>query len=556
MFAPFFLLFRLFALCLALLALTPNATWAQDAADPVRADEETEEPPGTFRAWVVVDGEQLFELRGTTALPASERAAKVAERITTAAAASEAPLVEIQIQPSDLGPTIVAENVYLTTVTMADATMEDIDLEVLAQLQAEAITTAIVKYRAGRSEEGRIGSAINVGGWSLLFAVFVVALIFIRRRLKTWVDRVVGRWFASVETATNKKVQAEAIAALVRYGVNIVLLGIFFVGFYYYLSAVLLAFAETRAIAEVLLVYVTEPILNIVFGIIGFVPNMIVLALIAAFTTYFIKGLRVFFDAVEAGTFRLADFEPHWINPTFNICRFVTILLALVFAFPYIPGSDSAAFQGLTIILGATLSLGSNSVVANMLSGLFVIYRRSTNLGDRIKIGEHVGDVVQNKLMETHIKSIKNELISIPNAQLMNSEVINYTHKIDGRGLLIHTTVGIGYEEPSEKIEAMLIEAARRTRDLKKSPPPFVLWAGLADYAINYQINAYSTRGSSIPRILSDLHRNIVAVFNENAVQIMTPSYIADPEVAKIPTAPWDGHLAHITQPGDPAKVR
>lgn len=159
-------------------------------------------------------------------------------------------------------------------------------------------------------------------------------------------------------------------------------------------------------------------------------------------------------------------------------------------------------------------------------------------------VGDQIGDVVEIKMMETLIKSVKNEMVSIPNAQLLNSEVVNYSRKIDGRGLLVHTTVGIGYEEPQNKVEAMLIEAARRTRDLKKSPAPFVLWANLADYAINYQINAFTTRGSSLPRILSDLHRNIVDVFNENGVQIMTPSYMADPEKPKVPTQPWDGKLA------------
>ena len=152
-----------------------------------------------------------------------------------------------------------------------------------------------------------------------------------------------------------------------------------------------------------------------------------------------------------------------------------------------------------------------------------MIYRRSTSIGDRIKLGDHVGDVIEIKLMETHLKSIKNELISIPNAQLLNSEVVNYSKRIDGSGLLLHTTVGIGYEEPPKKIEAMLIEAAGRTKGLKARPEPFVLWSALADYAINYQVNAYTTRGNSIPKIKSDLHRHIVDVFNENKVQIIPP---------------------------------
>jgi small-conductance mechanosensitive channel len=338
-------------------------------------------------------------------------------------------------------------------------------------------------------------------------------------------------------------VNSSAMGALVRYALRLLLLIILLFMTYYYLSMVLLAFAETRPMAQLLITYVTGPLLGVLGGFVSYLPNLAALAIIAALTRFIIKGVRLFFENVEAGTIRLKNFQAIWVWPTFNIIRVVLVLVAIVISFPYIPGSDSDAFKGLTILVGVMVSLGSNSVIANALSGLFVIYRRSTNIGDRIKIGEHIGDVVEIKLMETHLKSIKNELISIPNAQLLNSEVINYSTKIDGRGLLLHTTVGIGYEEPQDKIEAMLVEAANRTKNLLKSPEPFVLWTGLADYAINYQINGYTTRGSRMPKIQSDLHRNIVDVFNENNVQIMTPSYIADPQVPKIPDQEWDGTL-------------
>ena len=310
------------------------------------------------------------------------------------------------------------------------------------------------------------------------------------------------------------------------------------------MTVVLLSFAHTRPFAQLVLTYVSQPLLDVIYGFVGYFPSLITLVIIYYVTRYLIRGLRLFMENIEAGTIELRNFEPHWVKPTFNIARAVIIAIAIVFAYPYIPGSDSQAFQGITILAGIMVSLGSNAVVSNMMAGLFVIYRRSTNIGDRIMVGDQIGDVVEIKMMETLIKSVKNEMVSIPNAQLLNSEVVNYSRKIDGRGLLVHTTVGIGYEEPQNKVEAMLIEAARRTRDLKKSPAPFVLWANLADYAINYQINAFTTRGSSLPRILSDLHRNIVDVFNENGVQIMTPSYMADPEKPKVPTQPWDGKLA------------
>ncbi|SHE55321.1 Small-conductance mechanosensitive channel [Ruegeria intermedia] len=538
----------LFGLALLLCALTLTAVASPPASaqeTPPQPSEEEIAQAEAFRAPVIVDGDTLFHIRGSSALPAPERAENIQNAIITVAESSDRPDVSITFEETDLGTRILADGVMVSIVTEADAELDQMDLKVLTALHADAIREAIRSYRANRTDEARVSGAIEAGAWTLGFVVFVAAILWLHRRIRRRTLSVVRRYLRDVEEATAKSVQAEAIAALIRYALNFILLILFFLGFYYYLSFVLLSFAETRYFAQLLLTYLTEPVLLIFRGIIAYIPNLIMLALIAWVAMYINKGMRVFFDAVEAGTFELGDFEKHWVNPTFNIARVVVILIALVFAVPYIPGSDSAAFQGLTILVGAMLSLGANSVVSNMLAGLFVIYRRSTSIGDRIQIGDHIGDVVQIKLMETHLKSIKNELISIPNAQLMNSDVINFSKPTDGNGLLVHTTVGIGYEEPPEKIEAMLIEAARRTKGLKVRPAPFVLWTALADYAINYQINAYTTRGNSIPKIRSDLHRNIVAVFNENGVQIMTPSYMADPPEPKIPSAPWDGRLAH-----------
>ncbi|NVO55684.1 mechanosensitive ion channel [Rhodobacteraceae bacterium B1Z28] len=538
-----FQLLTLLLLALALVLSLSIPGLAQEAA-PESGEAEVAESD-TFKAPVIVDGDTLFFLRGSSALPAPERAERVQNSIIEVAESSENPSVEITFEETELGNRILADGIIVSIVTTADAELDQMTLDVLSILHRDAIEEAIVAYRANRTEQARVSGAIEAAAWTIGFALFIVIILWLHRRIRRRTLKLVMRYLSDVETATAKSVQAEAIAALIRYGLNFVLLVFFFLGFYYYLSFVLLAFAETRYFAQLLLTYLTEPVMVIFRGVISYIPNLIMLGLISWVTLYVIKGMRVFFDAVEAGTFEMGDFEKHWVNPTFNIARVVTVMIALVFAVPYIPGSDSAAFQGLTLLVGAMLSLGANSVVSNMLAGLFVIYRRSTSIGDRIQIGEHIGDVVQIKLMETHLKSIKNELISIPNAQLMNSDVVNFSKKTDGSGLLLHTTVGIGYEEPSDKIEAMLIEAANRTKGIKAKPEPFVLWTALADYAINYQINGYSTRGSIIPKIKSDLHRNIVAVFNENNVQIMTPSYIADPPEPKIPAEHWDGHLAH-----------
>ena len=533
------------ALFVSLLLVAAGLVSAQESSSsPAQSLDEQQGQEGVFTAPVVFDGETLFLVRGFSALPATERAASIEQRLVELAELPEFIELEYEVQPNEFGLAILANRRLMTVTTQADADFEQVELGILAEIHLDAITRAIEQYRAGRSSEAFVQSAQVAAAWTAAFVVLTVIFVKGRKRLSTVIERLTIRRFTTVEKATNALVKGRAVAKLIGFSANVVLWVFWFFLLYYYLTFVLLSFAQTRPFAQLLLTYVSQPLMDVFWGIFGFLPNLITMAIILLVAKYLIKGLRLFMDNVEAGTFQWTDFEPHWVKPTFNIARVVVIAIAVVFIYPLIPGSNSRAFQGLTILAGIMVSLGSNAVVSNMMAGLFVIYRRSTNVGDRIKVGDQVGDVVEIKMMETLIKSIKNEMVSIPNAQLLNSEVVNYSRKIDGRGLLVHTTVGIGYEEPQDKVEAMLIEAALRTRDLKKVPEPFVLWAHLADYAINYQVNAFTTRGASLPRILSDLHRNIVDVFNENGVQIMTPSYESDPEVPKIPTEPWDGKLA------------
>ena len=522
-----------------------NMALAQSGgAKNANPDVEAAEPDTTFTNPVVIDGLILFNVRGSTALPAIIRAEIIEDRLLEIAEASEENSVTMTIEFGELGYRILADGALISIATSADAKFEEVDILVLATIQSEAIKNAILAYRASRTTEARVQSFYEALIWTAGFLTLVFILSRLRKVIPRRVEKFVEAKFSDVQAATKDVVKSHAVAALARYVVQFVILILVFVSFYYYLSFVLLSFAETKPIAQLLITYVTSPVLHILQGFVAFIPNMITIGIVVAMARGLIKGAALFFENVDAGTITIRNFEKHWIWPTYNIVRVGLMLIAAIICFPFIPGAESEAVKGLTLLVGVMVSLGSNSVVSNVLAGLFVIYRRSMNIGDRIRVGEHVGDVVEIKLMETYIKSIKNELISIPNGQILNSDVINYSKKIDGNGLLLHTTVGIGYEEPQAKVEAMLIEAARRTSGLKNSPTPFVLRTGLADYAVNYQINAYTTRGSHLPKISSDLHGHIIDVFNENDVQIMTPSYIADTEIPKIPADEWDGKLA------------
>jgi len=506
-------------------------------SEPEVAKEQDPAEPDVDVAAVTVDGEELFMVIGVTAHPAEERAADITVRIEEVAEKGRG-TPAMRIQRTEFGPAVYIDESYITTVTKADQEFEGLDAPTLAKRIGERIKDEILAYRERRSESGIMESYLAAVAWTAVFLAISAGLWLALRYLLKHIDRRIIAWVRRVENTTGKIAKTKAIISVAHVILRVIAFLIFVIFLYSYLSRVLYSFPATRGFATILLEYFTGPILGIAEAIISEVPDLLMLIVIFFITRYLLKIVRVIFENIELGLIRIEGFEAGWVWPTYRIAKVAFIIFAVIIAYPYIPGSGTTAFQGITIFLGVILSFGSSSVVSNLLAGLFVIYRRSVNAGDWIKVGDKVGSVESITVLETHLRSVKNELISIPNSQLLGSEVVNYTRQGETDGILVHTRVGIGYEEPQRKVEAMLLEAVGRTPGLRKAPEPFVLRSELADYAVVYEINAFPEALDALPRVESDLHANILDVFNENQVQIMTPSYIADPEIPKI--APTD----------------
>ena len=236
--------------------------------------------------------------------------------------------------------------------------------------------------------------------------------------------------------------------------------------------------------------------------------------------------------------------------------RAAVIAFALIVAYPYIPGSGSAAFKGVSLFAGVVFSLGSSSAISNVIAGYMMTYRRAFKVGDRVKIGDAVGDVIDMRLQVTHIRSLKNEEIVIPNSEILTGQVLNYSSLAAENGLILHTTVGIGYETPWRQVEAMLLEAARRTAGLGSRPSPFVLVTELDDFAVKYELNAPCGEVRAMQALYTELRHNVLDVFNEHGVQIMTPEYETDPAEPKIvPPAHWYDCPAAPPSPVPPEPV-
>jgi small-conductance mechanosensitive channel len=309
---------------------------------------------------------------------------------------------------------------------------------------------------------------------------------------------------------------------------------------YLYADFVLGLYPWTRPVAQRIFGILFDPLRTLGLGILYSLPNLVFVAILAVIVRYGIKLLRLFFKAVELETISFSGFDKEWAMPTYGLVRTGVIAFALVVAYPYLPGSQTDAFKGVSLFLGVLLSLGSSSAIANVVAGYALVYRRAFKVGDRVRIGDAFGDVAERRLQVTHLWTIKNEEIIIPNSEILSSQVINYSSVAKKQGLILHTTVGIGYETPWRQVEAMLLRSAERTAGLLREPPPFVLQKALGDFAITYELNVYCDQPKAAARFYTDLHRNILDVFNEYGVQIMTPSYEGDPEEPKVvPKEKW-----------------
>jgi small-conductance mechanosensitive channel len=437
-------------------------------------------------------------------------------------------------------------------VTDVEARLEAADRRLLAGAYLTEIRAAIQGYREARTREALTRSGISVAVATAVLAGVLALVIWSWRRLNAALEARYRRRVQSLEIQSFEILRAERIWSVVPRMLDgaraIVVLLIVFL----YLQYVLALFPWTRGVANRMLEYVVDPLWAIGGGIAGEIPDVVFLVILFVVTRYLLKVVHLLFAAVGRGQVVFAGFEREWAEPTYKLLRVGIIVLALVVAYPYIPGSESDAFKGISIFIGIVLSLGSSSAIANMIAGYMMTYRRAFRVGDRVKIGDTVGDVVEMRLQVTHLKTIKNEEVIVPNSTILNNVVVNYSSLARKKGLILHTTVGIGYETPWRQVEAMLLAAAERTRGLMPEPPPFVRQKSLGDFAITYELNVYCDSAQAMNALYTELHRNVLDVFNEFGVQIMTPAYEGDPERPKVvPKEQWFAAPAKSSAPPD-----
>jgi small-conductance mechanosensitive channel len=311
---------------------------------------------------------------------------------------------------------------------------------------------------------------------------------------------------------------------------------------YGWLSHVLALFPFTRPWGERLTGYLVDALARIFGGIARGIPKLLVAVVILLIARFVASLLTRFFNGVEDGRLRLGWLDRETVRPTRRIAMIVVWLLALVMAYPYLPGANTEAFKGLSVLLGLMVSIGGASVVGQALSGLILMYTRTFRLGDYVRVGQFEGTVIEIGMYQTRIRTGLGEDLALPSSMILGEVTHNFSRPAVGAGFMLDTTVTIGYDAPWRQVHAMLEEAARRTPAVLQDPPPQVLQTVLSDFFVEYRlvtqasVSAPGARAEARGRLL----QNIQDVFNEHGVQIMSPHYFSDPERPKIvPKARW-----------------
>ena len=477
---------------------------------------------------VIVEGDTLYYLfakRGGHT--PQQRAEMNAAAITELGKRFNLQPDSVYIDSSDIVTDLMYGNKVLSSFTDQDGLWEGCSRDQLAAAKRKVI---VDKLKVMKDEH----SLWQLGKRILYFILVIVGqfllfklTIWLFNKLKARIQRLKDTKLKPISIQdyelldTQKQVNLLVfLASLLRYAVMLLQL---------ILTVPLLfaIFPQTKDLAYKLFSYIWEPIKSIFLGIVEYIPNLFTIFVIWLAVKYLVRLVRYLASEIQSERLKIGGFYADWAMPTFHIVRFLLYAFMIAMIYPYLPGSKSGVFQGISVFVGLIVSLGSITVIGNIIAGLVITYMRPFKLGDRIKLNDTTGNVIEKTPLVTRIRTPKNEVVTIPNSFIMSSHTVNFSQSARDYGLIIHSEVSIGYDIPWRKTHQLLIEAALNTPGVVDDPRPFVLETSLQDYYPVYQVNAYIKDANQLAQVYSDLHQNIQDRFNEEGIEIMSPHYIA-----------------------------
>lgn len=455
---------------------------------------------------------------------ARQRAEKINENIRSLAEDFLFNADSLKIRIDDMGNYLIT---YLdkTIIGITDQQAKSLNMtkDEIAKEYLLSITTAIEKEQSQGSWEF-IAHQIGLSLLILLIIYVCIRLTFyIFNWLFNWALKQQKRTFKSLYKFIDADRQISLGIIVLKF---IRLLLIVFI-LYICLLTFFRLFPETKGFSDTLLRYIIDPIKSAYHAFLNFIPDLFSIIVIIVIFQLIIKMIKAVAEKIKEGALTLSGFFPDWAMPTFNIVRVILYIFMFILIFPHLPGSNSPAFQGVSVFLGILFSLGSTSLIGNIVSGIVITYMRPFKVGDRIKMGEFMGNVIEKTPLVTRLKTPKNEIITIPNGNIMTAQTVNYTNSAREYGLILYSTVTVGYDIPWRKVHTLLIEAGTKTNHVMQKPKPFILQTALNDFYVEYQINVYTRDANRMSNIYSDLNMNIQDIFNREGIELLSPHYNA-----------------------------
>jgi small-conductance mechanosensitive channel len=488
----------------------------------------------------MIDGVEVLRVFGPLgSFNAVERADAIRERIVALARKGYTGKLDVRDIPSENATAVVAGAAIVMAVLDKDAAHAGVPRGELARRYAGSIERAIETYRVRHTWSSFAVAAVKA---ILAWAVFFFTAWVLWKAVRWLEGRSTAAFARRASVAGNNGAQHflwERVRAVLMSVVKLAI-GLFLLSeFSFVISFTFGLFPQTAGISTTLLDYLSVAFGGVGMAIVGYLPSGAFVVIVCVVTRYVLRALKFWADAVERGDLTIKALHPEMAKPTYQLLRFLVIIFALIVAFPYLPGGNSEAFKGVSIFLGVVLSLGSSSAVSNVLAGLVLTYMRAFRVGDRVKIADTVGDVLDRTLLVTRVRTIKNVEVVIPNGAILGGQVLNYSAMARTTGLILHTSVTIGYDAPWRKVHDLLVRAAISSEGILPEPPPFVLETSLNDFHITYELNAYTDQPNNIQNIYSNLHQAIQDSFNQGGIEIMSPTFYAlrDGNTVTIPAA-------------------
>lgn len=530
---------------------TPTPTEvARATPNPTRVNAQgTVIPDANLGVPVIVNGRVLWRItEGREAATATERTVRLSDRLDAIAKNPFRPDVEVTIADTDQGTEIAVAGEVVHTVSDQDALANNRGRQELAQQRAALIRATLAEARVTYNTEAILRDAFAA---LITIAVLVVLLWLVNLLYYRWHKQLNAK--LTPQEGTGALQQAGIYQSGLLKSIALTLLAVGRLVAWFILIVVLfpltLGFIPyTRPLYDQLREFVLTPLAVYWEGFLAYVPNLFFIGIIALLTWGLIRLLRAFFQEIKSGAIRLASIDPEWADLTFNLLMVLLIVLAVIIAFPYLPGSGSPAFQGITIFIGLLITLSSSSAISNVIAGIILTYTGAFHDGDRVDVGGTVGDVIEKRLLTTRLRTTKNVEVSVPNSVALSHSVLNYSAMARGRGLILHTQVTIGYDAPWQQMHQFLIDAAKATPEILHDPAPYVYQTALNDYNVTYEINAYTHEASLMTSTMSALHENIQNEFNAAGVEIMSPAFTALRDGNQI-TLPKDAVSPNYTAP-------